>query len=485
LTTHSLAAVPHEFVDGGAGPLQIVKSVLARSGIVAELEHVRQWLSDQERQSHMVIRTVPLDDLAGWRTDPQTGNISHESGKFYTIEGLDVLIPDGAVTRWQQPIINQPEVGILGILVKEFDGVLHCLIQAKIEPGNCNGLQLSPTVQATRSNYTRVHQGASVPYLEYFRDTSRHRVLADVRQSEQGSWFHQKRNRNMVVEVAEEIELLDGFCWLTLGQVHQLLAVNDMMNMDARTVLSCMPFAGVNLLRAFGPDLSSFTSSLIRSYGVEADALDSTANVLSWITDVRTRQDNQSNRIPLREVLGWRRDDTKISHISGLFFNVIGVSVTAAGREVHAWSQPMIEPCDEGVVAFLVKPINGVLHLLVHARPEPGYVDVIELAPTVQCTPSNYEALPEQARPPYLDEVLNVMPEQIRFDAVHSEEGGRVFHARNRHLIVEVADDFDNHPDYRWLTLAQLAALLRHSHYVNVQAVFSACPGALRRASRP
>ena len=46
--------------------------------------------------------------------------------------------------------------------------MLHCLMQAKMEPGNVNPLQLSPTVQATRSNYTQVHRGTGTRYLEYF-----------------------------------------------------------------------------------------------------------------------------------------------------------------------------------------------------------------------------------------------------------------------------------------------------------------------------
>ncbi|MCO1576062.1 NDP-hexose 2,3-dehydratase family protein [Crossiella sp. SN42] len=449
----------------------IARSVLARSGRITELEHFHRWMADEKRRSHMDVRTVPLESLRGWRVDGHTGNIGHDSGKFFTIEGLDAKVPGGPVPHWQQPIINQPEVGILGILVKQFNGVLHCLMQAKIEPGNCNGLQLSPTLQATRSNYTRVHQGSAVPYLDYFRDSTQHRVLADVRQSEQGSWFHRKRNRNMVVEVSEDLEVLDGFCWLTLGQLHQLLAVDDLVNMDARTVLSCMPFAGPDLLALFADSRDEFTAALIRSYSAEAVARHTMAEVLGWITDVRTEQVCHVELIPLREVSHWRHEDGKISHDSGLFFNVIGASITAAGREVRAWSQPLIEPCDEGVVAFLAKQIDGVLHLLVQAKTEPGYVDVIELAPTVQCSVSNYDALPPEARPPLLDTVLSAGHEQLRFDAVHSEEGGRFYHARNRYLVVEVASDFEpEHPSYRWLTLAQLVDLLRHSNYINVQA---------------
>ena len=43
------------------------------------------------------------------------------------------------------------------------------LLQAKAEPGNINKIQISPTVQATKSNYTRVHGGKEIPYLRYFK----------------------------------------------------------------------------------------------------------------------------------------------------------------------------------------------------------------------------------------------------------------------------------------------------------------------------
>src|SRR5262249_17485966 len=152
-------------------------------------------------------RRIPFADMVGWRFAPGTGNLVHDSGKFFSVEGLELTTDFGWTNHWAQPIINQPEIGILGILVKEFDGVLHCLMQAKMEPGNVTTLQLSPPVQATRSNYTRVHRGSSIPYLEYFVATRRSGVLVDALQSEQGAWFLHKRNRNMVVEVTDDIVL--------------------------------------------------------------------------------------------------------------------------------------------------------------------------------------------------------------------------------------------------------------------------------------
>ena len=91
-------------------------------------------------------------------------------------------------------------------------------MQAKIEPGNINVVQLSPTLQATKSNYTQVHQGNAPFYLDYFLSERKDvTVLLDQLQSEQGARFLKKRNRNMIVEINSEIELKDNFCCFVFG----------------------------------------------------------------------------------------------------------------------------------------------------------------------------------------------------------------------------------------------------------------------------
>ncbi|MGV9249267.1 NDP-hexose 2,3-dehydratase family protein [Streptomyces sp. NPDC003710] len=452
--------------------LRLARSLLPAGDPAAVVADVRGWLADFGRRAYTRVERIPLDRLEGWSEDPRTGDIRHDTGRFFAVEGLRVHNPGGPVTGWDQPIIHQPEIGILGILAKEFDGTMKFLMQAKVEPGNRNGLQLSPTVQATRSNYTRVHQGRAVPYLEYFRNPGSHRVLADVRQSEQGAWFYRKRNRNMVVEPAGDVEVLDGFRWLTLGEIHALLGADDLVNMDARTVLSCLPFAGPGLGAVLGrPRDAEFRAALVRSCSPEAGSLHSTREVLSWLTDARCRSDAAVSRIPLREVKGWVRTEDRIAHEAGLFFSVIGVRVSAGGREVAQWTQPMIEPNGTGIIALLVKNIDGVLHALMHARMEPGFTDTAELAPTVQCIPENHVLVPPSGHPRFLDEVVSAEPGRVRFDTVLSEEGGRFHHALNRYLVVEAepkipADD----PDFRWVALHQLVSLLGHSHYLSVQA---------------
>ncbi|MEU4711963.1 NDP-hexose 2,3-dehydratase family protein [Nocardia salmonicida] len=455
-------------------PRRFAVSALAGSdpsGPLGDLSPFQHWFDRCQARATMTVRQISLDDLVGWHTDPDTGDITHDSGRFFTVGGLEVHISDAPVPTWSQPIFNQPEVGVLGILVKEFDGVLHLLMQAKVEPGNALGLQLSPTVQATRSNYTGVHGGSAVPYLNLFRDTSGHRVLADVRQSEQGAWFQQKRNRNMVVEVTEDVPVLPGFHWLTLGQVHRLLAVEDLINMDARTVLACLPFAGSALSETADAPHHEFQAALLASCDADRGSMHSMAEVLSWVTEVRTRTEVATHELPLAAVPDWHRVDGVITHASGLFFDVIGVDVRTRAREVTGWSQPMIAAKGTGLVAFLVARVHGVLHALVHARTEPGYLDVVELAPTVQCAPDNYRHMPVAARPRFVADVVSARPEQIRYRTLLSEEGGRFYQSRNTYAVVEVERDSRyDHPNYRWMPVHQLVDLLRHSHYLNVQA---------------
>ena len=84
-------------------------------------------------------------------------------------------------------------------------------MQAKIEPGNINKVQLSPTLQAAHSNFTQRHLGKTPAYLEEFRSASPEQILVDQLQSEQGARFLRKRNRNIIVRVEDEIEVHENF----------------------------------------------------------------------------------------------------------------------------------------------------------------------------------------------------------------------------------------------------------------------------------
>ena len=95
------------------------------------------------------ISKISLESCSPWYYDSILGIIRTPNSSFFEISGL--RLSDGS----SQPIILQNEIGYLGIICRRFNGEMHYLMQAKIEPGNINKIQLSPTIQATKSNFTQ------------------------------------------------------------------------------------------------------------------------------------------------------------------------------------------------------------------------------------------------------------------------------------------------------------------------------------------
>lgn len=235
---------PRAAADRADTARRLLLSARTPDSAVMPVHRVAPWLAERTRAGDFRVTRVPFAELRGWSFEEGTGNLRHESGRFFSVEGLHVHADGLPVRGWKQPIIVQPEIGLLGIVAREIDGVLHFLMQAKMEPGNVNTLQLSPTVQATRSNFTGVHRGRGIPHLDLFLERGRARVLVDALQSEQADWFLGKRNRNMVVEIDEDIETGPEFRWLTYGQLLRLLRLDNVVNMDSRSILACLPTSG-------------------------------------------------------------------------------------------------------------------------------------------------------------------------------------------------------------------------------------------------
>ena len=455
-----------------------LRSAFVKKGQFKTSSQIIDWLKEQNKKVAVSIKKIRFDQLNQWHVNIEKGTIFHKTGKFFSIEGIHVKTNWGAVPEWEQPIINQPEIGYLGIIVKEFDGVLHFLLQAKIEPGNINHVQLSPTLQATRSNYTQVHQGDKPLYLEFFQQAKPNEILLDQIQSEQGARFLKKRNRNIIIRIDDDIPVYDNFAWLTLGQIKELIRHDNVVNMDTRTVISGIPFGifddeviDVYSFLASERFENSFDRYFFKSALSQTGHMRSIEEIISFVTKWKSIYDLDVNNKPLQKLSHWVFTDTEIYHEERKYFNVIAVDIEIGNREVKKWSQPMVEPAQEGLCAFVVKEINGLLHFAVQAKLECGNHDIIEFAPTVQCLTGNYRQTLKGTLP-FLDYVLNANPEQIAFDAMQSEEGGRFFHEQNRNVIVVAGDELstDLPENYIWMTLQQLFIFLKFNNYLNIQA---------------
>ena len=453
-----------------------LESALCADGEYMSTEDVVYWLKEQNNKIDVNISHCPLKEIDGWSVN-NNGSIKHKSGKFFSIEGIQVETTCPVYRKWQQPIINQPEIGYLGIITKKINGVLHFLLQAKIEPGNTNYVQLSPTLQATRSNYTKVHKGRSPFYLDYFIDAKQEQILVDQLQSEQGGRFLHKRNRNIIIEVKDHIHVYDQFIWLTLSQIKTLINQNNLINMDTRSVIACASFGNYGL-EVF--DFISFLPYRSKNYEIKLELLKSSLisnnslytldEIISYITNIKSMCDLKVKKVNLNNLRDWIVDDMKIYHKENKYFEVIALNVEIGNREVVKWSQPMVKPVHEGLCAFVTKKINNILHFIVQAKIESGNLDIVELAPTVQVLTGDYRNA-KKGILPFLDVVLKANKDKIVFDALQSEEGGRFYKDQNRYMMVLVDKEFsEDLPDnYIWMTLNQLQTFLKFNNYLNIQ----------------
>ncbi|MGB0887831.1 MAG: NDP-hexose 2,3-dehydratase family protein, partial [Vicingaceae bacterium] len=271
-------------------------------------------------------------------------------------------------------------------------------------------------------------------------------------------------------EVSSDVEVKEDFCWLTLGQIKQLLTHDNVINMDTRTVISGISFGNTETLQELEENNNS---EFLISELDEANNLHSIEYIISWITKHKAFAELDVKQIPLNSIADWKKDEEAIYHEAYKYFSVIAVKAEIGNREVHSWTQPLVKSAQEGLIAFIIKKINGVYHFLVQAKLESGNFDIIELAPTVQCLTGNYRKGKNEYEVDFIDYVLN--PGKNNATVLHSsfqsEEGGRFFKEQNKNMIIEVGDDFDvNVPDkYIWMTLHQIKTFIKFNNYLNIQ----------------
>ena len=409
--------------------ISIAKSWCCLESAVSPSSDLLAWITRRNTETMVEIRKIDLTACAPWFYDQQEGCIRNPSRSFFTITGC--MGPERS-----QPIICQEEIGYLGIICQEFDGVMHFLMQAKIEPGNVNCVQISPTIQATKSNFTQKHGGKKPPYLRYFLDAAKYEIVVDQIQSEQSSRFYKKRNRNIMIRVEEDIPLLPSHRWMTLGQIKRLMREDNQVNMDTRTVLSCIPFSKLRLpveellelAGCFG-DWPLFRSVFVGEQENRLPAL------YQYINNRKMFQETQNSLVPLEQLKDWEMRDGEFVCKAPCSFKVVFCDIAIEGREVRRWTQPLFEANGIATFGLICCEENGLLKFLVRAAPEVGCFDGLELGPTVQ-----QEAVGGRQEDAVTKFFWGRLATGIgvQFDHLLSEEGGRFYHEQNRNVLLRV-----------------------------------------------
>lgn len=206
------------------------------------IESILLWLCERRDSYTVTVEEIGVNQTKGWKTDEVTANIIHESGKFFSIIGVNVQgAGDREVMSWSQPMLKQEEIGISGVIMQEQEGSMRYLFYAKFEPGNIDLLQISPALQASEGNLSQAHNGPRPRLSEYF-DGTKGTLVRSVEGVEDGGRFYRKVNRSMVVLVDEfeEVPITEDYIWLTLPQIRELLLVDRVVNSLARNVCAIL-----------------------------------------------------------------------------------------------------------------------------------------------------------------------------------------------------------------------------------------------------
>jgi oxidase EvaA len=452
-------------------------------------DEVDRWIKHRRTSGLLETTIIPLDRAEGWQIDAQTGNIVHVSGKFFSITGVKARHRTNAgELEWDQPIIDQPEIGILGILAMKIGGVLHFCLQAKAEPGTIHAVQLSPTVQATYSNYTGVHGGSLPPFVSYFLDPPKERIVFAKLQTEDGGRFLFKSNRNMIIQVNEgEIQTLpEGFIWLTLRQISRLIRMDNVMNACCRSVLAGL-FSGripnavdrpAETKAGKGPQRE--TGAGWCSEPLSRETIDprvfadgswrSYADLVQWIDDMKSGNHMFQQRVPLKLLRDWHfNGNGHLVYRRHRYFTIVGLHITSSGREVASWCQPILDNISTGIIGLLVRRgLNGP-EFLMQAKAEVGNRATIQLAPTVQFTQENYLDNEKLSKPFLFNEFLKPGQFTLYAETRQSEEGARFYREEHVHRILMLPEhlDLEVPRDFRWLTADELRFLLNMGEQVN------------------
>jgi dTDP-4-dehydro-6-deoxy-alpha-D-glucopyranose 2,3-dehydratase len=221
---------------------RIAISVARESGDCTPLLAWRESLISQIKFSASLIG---LDEVKGWRRETN-GNVVHNSGQFFSIEGVRIVgTTMREVTSWDQPIYNQPEGGMLVLVAREHpDHGVQFLLQAKAEPGNIGWLQFCPTIQSTWSNFRQAHKGRRPPLSEIIDASEKKegvRTIYEALHNEEGGRFWRKSNANMILFIERDDIIASDityFQWATLSQIKELALLDNLLSPFVKTIVA-------------------------------------------------------------------------------------------------------------------------------------------------------------------------------------------------------------------------------------------------------
>ena len=357
------------------------------------------YLQKRITKSQLNVEVAGISNLENWKFD-SSGMFRHVTGRYFSIQGIKYK-------NSYSGILNQPEVGVLSNFMTIHNGIAYFLIQFKEEPGNINKIQLSPTIQATKSNYSRVHGGSLPQYWNEYTIYCKKNTLLSYNLPEQGTRYWRKYNKNEII-LTPLLSESENFKWLTLGQLFALQNFPNSINSCLRSSLSLIF------------ELTEYSKS----------SQDKLGNKLNNFSKLKSKNSSKLGK----NIENFYNPDSDSINISSDFdtFEVIGVNVSSQSREIITWSQPLVKEKESQQYFLIYTKIENKIYILWSLDTEPGLVNTSNLGPTLKNISYRNE----------FNKNLSILPAFNNIKKFNmSEEGGRFYKFEIEHNICEI--DFD------------------------------------------
>ena len=414
------------------------------------------YLNNYKKKNFFIVKKKSLSLLDKWNYNKSS--IQHISKKFFQIHGFKIKSNFYKKKNWHQPLIVQKELGILGIIKKKIGNKYKYLLQIKMEPGNINKCQLSPTVQATKSNYTKVHKGKDIPYLDFFFNNKKIKKIFKIKQTEQGLRYYNKKNYNVLLDDTKKIiKKLPNFYWISKNELKYLISKNNIINMDTLSVFSC----AINKKKDDFP-------------------INKMSIIMNFIKNKKKKYFTSVKKISLCKLKNWTLANDTIINNKKNYFSIIGLSIRNNSREISEWNQPIIAQENLAFAGFITKIFKETLHYLVSFDIKPGLKKSY-----LSCSVRTSDFVNYKTNQDLITFKKNIINQnfisrkngKLLYKTIQSDEGGRFYKSRICYSVFQFTNNYNLKipKNYIWISHNQMISLIKNKYFDIEARILFAC----------
>ncbi len=187
-----------------------------------KIKNIVQWFKEEQKQSTLHEKIVPLDQSKEWEIGNQ-GSLARKDKHYFDV--VIVRYGKNPQEQFENAMIRSCSLEKLEgrqihglVLLAEYQGKF--LVQAKAEAGNTTPghIVLTTTIQ---SNYENIHK-----YPILYKELLQQKPVLQAAAPQDAGMLYGKHNEYRFVRLKKSIELSPHFYWATLDEIRELQKLN-------------------------------------------------------------------------------------------------------------------------------------------------------------------------------------------------------------------------------------------------------------------